>query len=82
MAKKMSIMNVISTKIGILTAFLMLIFGIIFLRSAYELVNMFLKDIIISLGVTNEYHIYVALAIVAFIVIYLVAKDKLKGLTK
>lgn len=78
MAKKMSIMNLISTKIGLLTAFLVVIFGIIFLRSAYELVTMFLKDIIMSLGITNDYQIYIALALIGFVVMYFIGKDKWK----
>lgn len=82
MAKKMSIMNLVSTKVGMLTAFLVLIFGIIFVRSAYELVSMFLKDIIMSLGITNDYQTYFALGLIAFVVILLVAKEKLNGFGK
>jgi len=78
MAKKTSIMSIVTTKIGLLTAFLVVIFGIIFLRSAYELVIMFLKDIIMSLGITNDYQIYIALALIAFVVVYFIGKDKWK----
>lgn len=82
MAKKTSIMNIVTTKIGLLTAFLVVIFGIIFLRSAYELVNMFLKDIIMSLGITNDYQIYIALAVIGFAVMYFIGKGKWKGIGK
>ena len=78
MAKKTSIMSIVTTKIGLLTAFLVVIFGIIFLRSAYELVIMFLKDIIMSFGITNDYQIYIALALIAFVVVYFIGKDKWK----
>jgi hypothetical protein len=78
MAKKMSIMNLVSTKLGALTALLVLIFGVIFFKSCYELVDMFLKDIIMSFGITIDYQVLIAVAIIAFVVVYLITKGKVK----
>ena len=79
MAKKFSILNFVTTKVGILTAVLVVVFGAIFLRSTYELVRMFLLDVMMSFGVTNDYWQEGLLAVFAVLVIFFIARDKLKN---
>lgn len=79
MAKKFSILNFVTTKVGILTAVLVVIFGAIFLRSTYELVRMFLLDMMMSFGITNDYWQEAILAVFAVVVIFFIARDKLKN---
>ena len=79
MAKKFSILNFVTTKVGILTAVLVVIFGAIFLRSTYELVRMFLLDMMMSFGITYDYWQEAILAVFAVVVIFFIARDKLKN---
>lgn len=82
MAKKTSIMNIVTTKIGLLTAVSVVILAAVFLRSSYEVVRMFLLDMLMGFGVTNEYQQQIVIIIVAGVILYFIGRNRLKGMLK
>lgn len=82
MAKKTSIMSIVTTKIGLLTAVSVVILAAVFLRSSYEVVRMFLLDMLMGFGVTNEYQQQIVIIIVAGVILYFIGRNRLKGMLK